>query len=130
MNGETDLTRLVAGMAPVLDPALYLYCRTQDRVHPLRDRAVVMVKETEGLTLVLPSGLASPDLVPVFPCRRITLTIHSSLEAVGLTAVFAGALAQAGIGCNVVAGYTHDHLFVPADRADDAMVALAQLGGR
>jgi hypothetical protein len=79
--------------------------------------------------LVLPTVLAGADLTPVFPCRRTTLTIHSSLEAVGLTAVFAGALARAGIGCNVVAGYTHDHLFVPADRADDAVAALRALAG-
>jgi uncharacterized protein len=127
MSGETDLTRLVAGMAPVLGADTYVYGRTADRAHPLRAQAIATVEEAEGLTLILPAHLSTPDLTPVFPCRRITLTIHSALEAVGLTAVFAGALARAGIGCNVVAGYTHDHLFVPADRADDAMAALRAL---
>jgi uncharacterized protein len=127
MSGETDLSLLVAGMAPLLDPQTYVYGRTADRDHPLRAQAIATVEEAEGLTLILPAHLATPDLTPVFPCRRITLTIHSALEAVGLTAVFAGALARAGIGCNVVAGYTHDHLLVPADRADDAMAALRAL---
>ncbi len=57
----------------------------------------------------------------------ITLTVHSSLEAVGLTAAVANTLASAGIACNVLAGFHHDHLLVPIDRVDDAMAALSRL---
>ena len=69
--------------------------------------------------------LAAPD-APVF--RRITLGVTSSLQAVGLTAAVAGALAAAGIAANVVAAFHHDHVFVPADRAADVMACLAGLG--
>jgi len=133
MSGETDLGRLLAGMAPVLDPVTYIFATTSDRAHPARAHALMIMAEDAGLTLILPQAAATPDLTPVFPCRRITLTIHSGLAAVGLMAAVSTALAQAGIGCNPVAGYCHDHLFVPADRAQDAMAVLARLtkkGGR
>ena len=60
--------------------------------------------------------------------RCITLDVHSSLEAVGLTAACAQALAAGGISANVVAGYSHDHILVPAPRAQDALAALDALG--
>ena len=69
-------------------------------------------------------------LVPQFRCAWITLTVHSALQAVGLTAAFSAALGEVGISCNVVAGVFHDHLFVPVDRAHDAMDALRALQAR
>ena len=89
---------------------------------------VAVVLEEEGTTVVLPResadahGLAYDDVA-----AQITLTVRSSLAAVGLTAAVATALAGAGISCNVVAGFHHDHLFVPADRADAAMAVLRSL---
>lgn len=127
MTGETDLHRLLAGMAPVADPATYRFCTTPDRAHPLRAQALMAMEEAEGLTMILPEDLASPDLNPVFACRRITLTIHSALVAVGLIAAVSRALADAGIGCNPVAGYFHDHLFVPEGDLDAAMAVLTAL---
>jgi uncharacterized protein len=62
-----------------------------------------------------------------FTAAWITLNVHSDLAAVGLTAAFSGALGQAGISCNVVAGVHHDHLFVPIDQAQRAMEALHAL---
>lgn len=86
------------------------------------------LEEQEGTTLILTAEAAErAGLAATFPCRRITLTVHSALEAVGLMAAVATALADAGIGCNPVAGYHHDHLFVPAGRANDAMRALEAL---
>jgi hypothetical protein len=38
------------------------------------------------------------------------------------------ALSDAGISCNVLAGYHHDHLLVPSDRADEAIAVLQRLG--
>jgi uncharacterized protein len=129
MSGEADLTRLLAGMEPTLDPETYVFAVTDDPAHPASGAALMTMTESEGLTLILPERLATPDLKPVFVCHRITLTVHSSLAAVGLTAACAGALTRAGISCNTVAGYYHDHFFVPVDRADDAMAALWALAG-
>ena len=70
---------------------------------------------------------ATHDLTPVFRAAWITLTVQSDLNAVGLTAVVSTALAKAGISCNVIAAVHHDHLFVPVDRADDAMRVLRGL---
>lgn len=127
MIGERNLALLIAGMRPVLDPGIWLFCTTPDPAHPARDAAIMAFREDEGLTLILPEAAATPDLQPVFRCRRITLTVHSALDAVGLIAAVATRLAEAGMGVNAVAAYFHDHLFVPADRAEDAMVALRRL---
>ena len=87
-----------------------------------------MVTEPEGRTLVLPRQRADELGLPYeFVAAWITLHVHSALDAVGLTAAFATALTAEGISANVVAGYFHDHLFVPEDRADDAMRALRRL---
>lgn len=89
---------------------------------------VVVVREDEGLTLIMTQEQADElDLAYDFVAAWITLQIHSALEAVGLTAVVSRVLTDAGISANVVAGYTHDHVFVPHDRASDAMRALATL---
>jgi hypothetical protein len=55
--------------------------------------------------------------------------VHSSLEAVGLTAAFATALSREGISCNVLAGHHHDHILVAtadAERAMDVLHGLAE----
>jgi len=130
MTGEADLSRLLAGMQPVADPVAYLFCTTRDRGHPLRTSALMAMEEDEGLTLILPAVLATPDLTPVFACRRITLTIHSSLAAVGLIAAVTRALADDRIGCNPVAGYFHDHLFVAEADLDRALSVLKALPGQ
>ena len=87
-----------------------------------------MVREAQGVTLVLEHGAAQGA---GFPCahamRCITLTVHSSLQAVGLTAAIATALGAADIPANVVAGYHHDHVFVPAGQAEQALQVLAEL---
>jgi hypothetical protein len=93
-----------------------------------REHAVVTVSEAEGTTLVLPRDVADElGLEYAFVSSWITLRVHSALDAVGLTAAFATALTDEGISANVVAGYFHDHLFVPEDRRDDAMRALRRL---
>ncbi|GGB58523.1 transporter [Roseibium aquae] len=138
MRGETDLAKLVSGMRPVLDPKDYVFGTFPENA--LTDVAVHgplgLFLEAEGVTAILPLDVAlklaadrSPDLgLDVSRTfRRITLTVHSSLEAVGLTAAVSRALADAGIPANVVAAYFHDHVFVPAEDADRAMEVLLQL---
>ena len=94
------------------------------------DKAVMLFREKEGLTMILDSELANAHgLVAIFPCRMITLEIHSALDAVGFLAAILPALSSAEIGVNPVSAFHHDHLFVPADRADDAMGILKNLAG-
>lgn len=129
MPGETDLGRLIAGMTPRLDPATYVFATLpHDHAMPPDLRPLMTFREAEGVTLVLPQEAArGTGIETIFPCRRITLEVHSSLEAVGLMAAVATCLAEAGIGTNPVAGYFHDHLFVPANRAEEALARLRAL---
>jgi hypothetical protein len=86
------------------------------------------IREPEGLTVVLGEADAIRLGLPIaFRAAWLTLGVTSDLEAVGLTAAFSAALAQAGISCNVMAGVGHDHLFVPLDKADAAMAVLLEL---
>jgi len=129
MTGEADLATLLRTMEPVLDDANFVFCSigrspTADEV----ETAIAFVREDEGTTLVLRHEDATlMGMNCSSPMACITLTVHSSLEAVGLTAAVASALGGVGIACNVIAGFHHDHLFVPVDRADAAMSALQAL---
>ena len=124
--GSSDLAALLAGLDPYLHDGTYVFCRVD--VVPAGVVPVVTVAEDEGLTVVTTPELAGENgWVATFPCAWITLRVHSSLAAVGLTATVAGRLAEHGIPANVVAGFHHDHLFVPVERAADAMRVLAQL---
>jgi hypothetical protein len=129
---ETDLTRLLAGMAPALDPERYVFVALPPGAPlPTPPTVRMMFREAEGTTLVLPAVEAeAAGLRSTFPCRMITLSIQSALDAVGFMAAVSAALASEGIGVNPVAAYHHDHLFVPADRAEDAMRALIGLQAR
>jgi hypothetical protein len=126
MPGETDLSTLIASMTPTLDPRTFVWASVKqipDDVKP-----VFAVKEDEGITIVVTTADAKLwGLETTFPCARITLSVESALEAVGLTAAFARVLTDQGITANVVAGYYHDHIFVPIERAADAMAALEAL---
>ena len=130
MSGETDLSRILASMSPQLVDGEFVFCSFPEAAYG--DHAdlnpVAAIREAEGLTLVLPRAAADAreiDYESVF--RQITLQIHSSLDAVGLTAAFARRLTERGISANVIAGYFHDHLFVQAESAKAAMRALEAL---
>jgi hypothetical protein len=128
-SGETDLGRLLRDLRPSVDPERWAFCVLPGHESPpLTLGAVVTVREAEGWTAVVPADRArSAGLAHTGVYRRVTLTVHSSLEAVGLLAAVARALADAGIACNAVAGFYHDHLFVPEARADDTLAVLARL---
>ncbi|MFG3346002.1 ACT domain-containing protein [Streptomyces sp. NPDC048018] len=130
MTAERDLTRLLAGMRPELRPGRYVFT-TVDGPVPAGLAPVVTVAETEGLTMVVRQEDAdAASLAYDYVAGWITLRVHSALDAVGLTAAVAGALADAGLSCNVVAGFHHDHLFVEHARAEEALGVLAALAGR
>jgi hypothetical protein len=125
--GETDLKHLLATMQPVLHPGDYVFCAVgPDAAVPAG--ALGWFREAEGLTLILPRADADAQGLPyAFVAAWLTLTVHSSLAAVGLTAAVAGALTRENISCNVVAAYYHDHLFVARADADRALGTLRAL---
>ncbi|MBE2215564.1 MAG: ACT domain-containing protein [Opitutaceae bacterium] len=131
MSGEHDIAQLVQSLAPTLDEGDYVFA-TGTAIEVARiSQQLGIFRESEGISVIChPDEAAKAGLRRSGLFRRITLNVHSSLEAVGLTAHVSRVLAVEGIACNVVAGYFHDHLFVPAGRADDALVALRQLGKR
>ncbi|WP_207239644.1 ACT domain-containing protein [Pseudomonas sp. GW456-L15] len=130
MAGETSLATLLRSMSPQLNDGEYVFCSLSDR-SLLQDCEVLgSFREREGLTVILPRQQAERlglGLGFDYVAAWITLNVHSALEAVGLTAAFAGALGKAGISCNVIAGYYHDHLFVGQADAGRAMQVLQQL---
>ena len=126
MSGETDLKRLLSTMEPQLRPeGLVFLTLPPDRPIPEGLDPVMMFREREGTTLILIEERAqAAGLGGSFRCRMITLNVHSSLEAVGFLAVITARLAAAGMGVNPVSAFHHDHLFVSADRAEEAMAIL------
>lgn len=124
-----DRRVLLSSMNPVLHDGEYLFCTVPKGAGlPPGLNPVVTVAEAEGLTVVLPSTeVAAAGLTGTFRCSWITLTVTSALAAVGLTAAVTTALSRDGIACNVVAGFHHDHLFVPVHSTRDTMTALDAL---
>lgn len=129
MAGETDLKTLLASMTPELLDETYVFVTQAPGVpQPEGLEPMMMFREREGTTLIVTEKAASAmGLTASFRCRMITLNIHSSLEAVGFLAAIATRLAAAGMGVNPVSAFYHDHLFVPAERAEEAMVLLLGL---
>ena len=123
--GERNLTVLLRSMEPELQPMPYGFALWHGDV--LQVAPFATVAEAEGLTVIADLAEMKALGMQSDPWARISLTIHSDLSAVGLTAAFATALANAGMSANVVAGLHHDHIFVPWDRRDDAMAALRKL---
>ncbi|WP_369394203.1 ACT domain-containing protein [Streptomyces sp. CG1] len=127
MTGETDLQTLLRGMRPELNPGRYVFTMAEGGV-PSGVTPVVTVAEPEGLTLVVPQAEADgAGMAYDYVAAWITLRVHSALAAVGLTAAVSRALADAGLSCNVVAGFHHDHLFVPHEHAERAVDVLQRL---
>jgi hypothetical protein len=128
MSGETDITALLKTMSPKLNEGEYVFCTIP--YSKVIDYTLVIgsFKEKEGLTVILKKSIADDlNLDYTYVASWITLTVHSSLEAVGLTAAFSSVLAKEGISCNVIAAYYHDHIFVDQKDAVKAMAVLKQL---
>ncbi|MEG9267449.1 ACT domain-containing protein [Qipengyuania sp. Mu-71] len=119
---------MVAAMAPRLDSRRWRFVLVQPDTAPQLLGAVIgTFREDEGVSAIVPAELADELGIEGPDFARITLMVHSDLEGVGLTAAVAGALAEAGIACNMVAAFHHDHAFLPALRAEEALDVLRAL---
>lgn len=128
MSGESDLGTLLATTALVIADDIYVFAtqasgQIADGLTPQ-----MAFHEAEGLTLIITKAQADAfGMAYEYECRMITLNIHSSLEAVGFMAHISNLLAKAGISVNPVAGFYHDHLFVPVDKAQEAIQLLGKM---
>ena len=124
-TGITNLEQLIKNMEPVLNEGEYVFTTVNDLSNIPRAMTICEMQEVEGTTIVLSKENAIQlGLSFEFIASWITLNVHSSLEAVGLTAAFAKALGDHHISCNVIAGYYHDHIFVDTKDETKAMNVL------
>lgn len=123
-----DLDQLIKSMKPVLNPGVFAFVSVHNEEMLKSVKVIASIHEPEGYSAVIAeSDALSLGLPILFRAAWITLKVNSDLQAVGLTAAFAGALGKAGISCNVIAGAYHDHIFVPVERSADAMKVLKAL---
>ena len=128
MSGETDLQKLLQNMKPKLNEGDYVFCIVDSSRSAIALDPLCIFQEKEGITVIIPKEQADDAALPYsIVCAWITLRVHSSLEAVGLTAAVSKALTNENISCNVVAAYHHDHIFVPVQDAEHAMNTLYKL---
>ena len=130
MSGVVDLEQILRSLRPNLGDGEFVFCTFTDMKYG--DHAELtplgVFQEPEGMTLIVPRHRADRAGIEYEACyRQITLTVQSSLNAVGLTAAVAGVLTEQRISANVVAGFYHDHIFVPAEQAEAALAALQSL---
>ena len=128
MSGEANLDRLLCSLEATLQDGLYVFVTLPGDQVPAGLAPRMMFHEAEGVTLILLREEAeAAGLAYEFPSRMITLDVHSSLDAVGFIARIATELAKHGMGVNPVAGFHHDHLFVPDGREQEALKVLAEI---
>ncbi len=128
MQGETELVKLIKNMTPILNGGAYVFVTVDNLENIDRNDTISEFKEKEGTTIILKKEKADELMLNYkFIASWITLNIHSSLEAVGLTALFSTELAKHNISCNVVAGYYHDHIFVDVKDSNKAIEVLISL---
>ena len=125
---DAELAALLRCMQPVLNGGIYVYCAVPPHIDLHGLDVLATFREREGLTVILAEAAARAAGLPIlFRAAWITLNVDSALSAVGFTAAFARALGDAGIACNVIAAARHDHVFVPVERARDALDCLLAL---
>jgi len=128
MTGEKNLSKLLQGMTPVLNDGTYVFSTVKDSASIHNDDILSEFKEKEGTTIIISKDKADTLNLPyTYIASWLTLMIHSSLDAVGLTAVFSTALAKHNVSCNVVAGYYHDHIFVAVEDTEKALSVLTAI---
>ena len=130
-DSVSDLEELLCSVSPRLNEGVYVFLSVPTDANIAKFDPIATFREDEGLSVIVEESQADEAGLPaLFRAAWITLTVISDLQAVGLTAAVAQALADKGISCNVIAGANHDHLFVPAELADAAMAALKELQSR
>jgi len=125
-----DRLEMISSMTPELRPGRFIFCALNEKPlsTAMRDAAICLFREVEGVSVLLSAELAEAEGLPVdMPMSQITLQVYSSLAGVGLTAAVSAALGAANIPCNMIAAALHDHVFVPEDRAAEAMAVLIRL---
>lgn len=128
MSGEHDLNEFFRKMNATLADGVFVYATLPDHDIPEGLKTQMVFEEQEGTTLILHRTEAEAYGLPfTFPCRMITLSVHSALDAVGFISRVCTALAKENMGVNPVAGFYHDHLFVPDGRQEDALRVLHRL---
>ena len=131
MSGERDLITLLQSMKPEMQEGVFVFCTLPEgKGIPANLKPVHIFHEREGTAFVVRREEAEAAGLPwQFASRLITLTVHSSLEAIGFLAAITAPLAEAGISVNAVSAFYHDHLFVPVERAEDALLLLQKMVG-
>ena len=125
MNGEKKLEILLKAMRPKHNVGEFVFCEVENLEKIKLNEIVMSFREEESITIITKKEIADKlNLKYSFIASWITLTIHSSLEAVGLTAAFSKALSENGISCNVVAAFYHDHIFVNRKDTEKAIEIL------
>ena len=129
MPGEGNLEKLLQNMKPEMHDGIFVFCSIpEDEKIPATLKPVHIFREREGTAFIVRREEAEAAGLPYqFASRMITLTVHSSLEAIGFLAAITGRLAEAGISVNAVSAFYHDHLFVPEHRADEALRHLQNM---
>jgi hypothetical protein len=129
MPGERNLAALLQNMKPEMHEGVFVFCSmSEDKETPATLRPIHIFREREGTAFIVRREEAESAGLPYqFASRLITLTVHSSLEAIGFLAAITGRLADAGISVNAVSAFYHDHLFVPEHRADEALRHLQDM---
>ena len=128
MPGVTNLNKIIKTLSPKLNKGDYVFCTKNDLQNINNLKVICLFKESEGYTFVLPKEYADElKLKYSYTASWITLCIHTSLEAVGLTAIISNAFTKENISCNIIAAYYHDHIFVAKEDTEKALDILNQL---
>jgi hypothetical protein len=129
MAGILKLEELLKTMSPELQAGEYVFCTVKgDLSDYVRLNPIASFIESEGLTLILKAEVAEKEGIDFAGhYKQITLMVHSSLDAVGLTAAVSNKLTERGISANVVAAFYHDHIFVQSEKAQEALAALQEI---
>lgn len=128
MSGIENINQLLSELEPKLNDGKYVFVSAQSLEDIPINKLICLFREKEGITIIINQSTADElNLSYTFIAAWITLSVHSSLNAIGLTAAISTALTNEGISCNVVAGFYHDHIFVDHKDASRAIDALKKL---